>query len=62
MMCSVAYTVFAICKKICYNKHTYTNILMKVHRESTSHIQHVLTGFVLASMYFVYMFVLLPNM
>lgn len=35
---------------------------MKVHRDSTSHVQHILTGFVLASMYFVYMFVLLPNM
>lgn len=27
-----------------------------------SHFHHAMAGFVLASMYFVYMFVLLPNM
>lgn len=29
---------------------------------SHSHFHHLVAGFVLASMYFVYMFVLLPNM
>lgn len=38
----------------------YTNIPMK--KSTASHFQHAVAGFVLASMYFTYMFVLLPNL
>ncbi len=32
-----------------------------MNKETSAQLQHVAAGFVLASMYFVYMFVLLPN-
>lgn len=35
---------------------------MKLYSGTSAHFQHTVAGFVLASMYFVYMFVLLPNM